>query len=162
MCGPRKHNCQPFCGPEGRFDCNDSVCSLRPAPLSYLCVRVWILGVLKFVCCCTIKPDCCLRLLWSPFLTDSAACVLSFNHSTPLHIYMDRKTRLSMTPVHMYMYIYIVQQLSINVELQVQHLSRPDSIEYCRTFLWKSSESELETLVFQKQTTLTVKKVIDI
>ena len=43
----------------------------------------------------------------------------------------------------------IVQQLSINVvELQVQHLSRPDSIEYCRTFLWKSSESELETLVF--------------
>ena len=47
----------------------------------------------------------------------------------------------------------IVQQLSINVELQVQHLSRPDSIEYCGTFLWKSSESELETLVFQKQTT---------
>ena len=58
----------------------------------------------------------------------------------------------------------IVQQLSIKVELQVQHLSRPDSIEYCGTFLWKSSESELdlETLVFQKQTTLTVKKVIDI
>ena len=56
----------------------------------------------------------------------------------------------------------IVQQLSINVELQVQHLSRPDSIEYCGTFLWKSSECELETLVFQKQTTLTVKKVIDI
>ena len=47
----------------------------------------------------------------------------------------------------------IVQQLSINVELQVQHLSRPDSIEYCGTFLWKSSQSELETLVFQKQTT---------
>ena len=56
----------------------------------------------------------------------------------------------------------IVQQLSINAELLVQHLSRPDSIEYCGTFLWKSSESELETLVFQKQTTLTVKRVIDI
>ena len=38
LCGPRKHNCQPFCGPQGRFDCSDSVCSLRPAPLSYLCV----------------------------------------------------------------------------------------------------------------------------
>ena len=44
-----------------------------------------ILGVLKIVCCCTIKPDCRLRLLWSRFLTDSAACVLSFYHSTPLH-----------------------------------------------------------------------------
>ena len=44
----------------------------------------------------------------------------------------------------------IVQQLSINVELQVQHLSRPDSIEYCGTFLWKSSESELETLGFSE------------
>ena len=27
---------QPFCGPEGRFDCSDSVCSLRPAPLSFI------------------------------------------------------------------------------------------------------------------------------
>ena len=58
MCGPRKHNCQPFCGPEGRFYCSDSVCSLRPAPFSYLCVRVRILCVLKIVCCCRIKPDC--------------------------------------------------------------------------------------------------------
>ena len=47
MCGPRKHNCQPFCGPEGRSDCSDIVCSLRPAPFSYLCVGVRILGVLK-------------------------------------------------------------------------------------------------------------------
>ena len=44
MCGPGKHNCQPFCGPEGRFDCSDSVCSLRPAPFSYLRERVRILG----------------------------------------------------------------------------------------------------------------------
>ena len=43
----------------------------------------------------------------------------------------------------------IVKQLSINVELQVQHLSRPDSTEYCGSLLWKSSESELEALVFQ-------------
>ena len=42
----------------------------------------------------------------------------------------------------------IVKQLLINIELQVQHLSRPDSIEYCGSLLWKSSESELETLVF--------------
>ena len=45
MCGPRKHSCQPFCGPEGRFYCSDSVCSLWPAPFSYLCVRQ---RVLKF------------------------------------------------------------------------------------------------------------------
>ena len=43
LCGPGKHNCQPFCGPEGRFDCSDSVSSLRPAPFFYLCVRVRIL-----------------------------------------------------------------------------------------------------------------------
>ena len=34
------------CGPEGRFDCSDSVCSLWPALFSYLCVRVRILGFL--------------------------------------------------------------------------------------------------------------------
>ena len=44
LCGPGKHNCQPFCGPEGRFYCSDSVCSLWPAPFSYLCVSVMILG----------------------------------------------------------------------------------------------------------------------
>ena len=63
------------------------MCSLQPVPLSYLCMRMRILGVLKIVCCCTIKPDCHLRLLWSCFLTNSAACVLSFDHSAPLHIY---------------------------------------------------------------------------
>ena len=41
----------PFCGPEGRFDCSESVFSLRPAPPCYLCVRVSILCVLKIVCC---------------------------------------------------------------------------------------------------------------
>ena len=45
----------------------------------------------------------------------------------------------------------IVKQLSINVNLQVQHLSRPGSIAYSKSFLQKSSE--LEILVFQKQTT---------
>ena len=44
MCGPRKHKCQPFCGPEGRFDCSESVFSLRPRPHCYLCVRVSIVG----------------------------------------------------------------------------------------------------------------------
>ena len=42
MCGPGKHSCQPFCGPEGRFYCSDSVCSLWPAPFSYLCVLLSI------------------------------------------------------------------------------------------------------------------------
>ena len=60
-----------------------------PAPFlaaraALLSMRARILCVLKIVCCCTIKPDCRLRLLWSPFLTDSAACVLSFYHSIPL------------------------------------------------------------------------------
>ena len=36
---PRKHNCQPFCGPEGRFDCSASVCSLWPAPFRLLSTR---------------------------------------------------------------------------------------------------------------------------
>ena len=31
--------------------------------------------------CCTINPDCLLRLLWSQILTDSAA----FPSTTPLH-----------------------------------------------------------------------------
>ena len=55
LCGPGKHNCQPFCGPEGRFYCSDSVCSLWPAPFSYLCVSVMILCVLKTVCGWTSK-----------------------------------------------------------------------------------------------------------
>ena len=42
---------------------------------------------------CWIKPDCSLRLLWSCFLTDSAACVLSFYHSTPLHMWMNKTFR---------------------------------------------------------------------
>ena len=88
LCGPRKHNCQQFCGPEGRFDCSDE-CSLRPAPFSYLCVRVRILGVLKIVCCCTIKPDCRLRLLWSQFwLTPLPVSCPSTDHTIPLHIYI--------------------------------------------------------------------------
>ena len=87
LCGPGKHNCQPFCGPEGRFYCSDSVCSLWPAPFSYLCVSVMILCVLKTVCGWTSKtwllPYTCCGL----HFIDSAACVLSFDHSTPLHIY---------------------------------------------------------------------------
>ena len=78
MCGSRKHNCQPFCGPEGRFHCSDSVCSLRPTQFSYLCMRVRILGVLKIVCCCRIKPDCRRTPAVVSIFTDSAACVLSF------------------------------------------------------------------------------------
>ena len=86
LCGPRKHNCQPLCGPEGRFYCSDSVCSLRPALFSYLCVRVRIWGCWKVVCCCRIKPDCCRTPAVVSIFTDSAACVLSFYHYTPLHI----------------------------------------------------------------------------
>ena len=84
LCGPRKHNCQPFCGPKGRFYCSDSVCSLRPAPFSYLRVRVRILGVLKIVCGWANKtwllPYACCGLQF----IDSAACVLSF-YTPPLH-----------------------------------------------------------------------------
>ena len=86
LCGPGKHNCQPFCGPEGRFYSSDSVCSLWPAPFSYLCVSVMILCVLKTVCGWTSKnwslPYACCGL----HFIDSAACVLSFDHSTPLHL----------------------------------------------------------------------------
>ena len=44
----------------------------------------------------------------------------------------------------------IVKQLSINVKLQVQHLSRPDSIAYSKSLLYKSNESKLEILYFSK------------
>ena len=60
LCGPGKHNCQPFCGPEGRFYCSDSVCSLWPAPFSYLCVSVMILGVYwKLSAAEQVKTGCC-------------------------------------------------------------------------------------------------------
>ena len=60
LCGPGKHSCQPFCGPEGRFYCSDSVCSLWPAPFSYLCVSVMILGVCwKRSAAEQVKTDCC-------------------------------------------------------------------------------------------------------
>ena len=66
----------------GRFYCSDSVCSLWPAPFSYLCVRVRILCVLKIVCSCRIKPDCC--LLWSPFLLTPLP--VSCPSTTPLQL----------------------------------------------------------------------------
>ena len=62
--------------------------SLWPVLFSYLCISVRILGVLKIVCGWAIKTwllpyaYCGLRFI------DSAACVLSFDHSTPLHITM--------------------------------------------------------------------------
>jgi len=92
LCRSRKHNCQPFCGPEGWSDCSDSVCSLWPAPLSYLCTRVRILGVLKTVCCCTVNPDCCPPPAVVSIFTDSAACVLSFYAPPPHYIKNKQKT----------------------------------------------------------------------
>ena len=89
LCGPGKHSCQPFCGPEGRFYCSDSVCSLWPAPFSYLCVSVMILWVCwKLSAAEQVKTDCCNTpaIDHSLHFIDSAACVLSFDHSTPLHI----------------------------------------------------------------------------
>ena len=41
----------------------------------------------KTVCCCRIKPDCCCPPAVVSIFTDSAACVLSFYHSTPSHWY---------------------------------------------------------------------------
>ena len=94
LCGPRKHNCQPFCAPEGRFDCSDSVSA-------FLAARAVLWSMLAsedFEC----AENCLLLysktwLLPPPavvsFLTDSAACVLSFYRSTtPLLIYK-HKTR---------------------------------------------------------------------
>ena len=53
MCGPGKHNCQPFCGPEGRFYCSDSVCS--PAVLLSMRASEDLGCAEKVVCCCRIK-----------------------------------------------------------------------------------------------------------
>ena len=85
LCRPRKHSCQPFCGPEGRFYCSDSVCFLWPAPFSYLCVSVsrdfgvcWKLSAAE-----QVKPDCChTPAVVSTLLTPlPVSCSLT----TPLH-----------------------------------------------------------------------------
>ena len=84
LCGPGKHNCQPFCGPEGRFYCSDSVCSLWPAPCSYLCVSVRILCVCwKLSAAEQVKTDCChTPAVVSTLLTPlPVSCPLT----TPLH-----------------------------------------------------------------------------
>ena len=84
LCGPGKHNCQPFCGPEGRFYCSDSVCSLWPAPFSYLCVSVRILCVCwKLSAAEQVKTDCChTPAVVSTLLTPlPVSCPLT----TPLH-----------------------------------------------------------------------------
>ena len=94
LCGPRKHSCQPFCGPEGRFYCSDSVCSLWPAPFSYLCVRVRIWGVLKIVCGWESKtwllPYACCGL---HFIHSAAwVTVLLLRSTTPLHKQQHKQT----------------------------------------------------------------------
>ena len=84
LCGPGKHNCQPFCGPEGRFYCSDSVCSLWPVPFSYLCVSVMILCVCwKLSAAEQVKTDCChTPAVVSTLLTPlPVSCPLT----TPLH-----------------------------------------------------------------------------
>ena len=85
LCGPRKHSCQPFCGPEGRFYCSDSVCSLRPAPFSYLCMRVRILGMLKIVCSWANKTwllpnTCCGLHFWPTLLPGSLSFYVPPHH----------------------------------------------------------------------------------
>ena len=87
LCGPGKHNCQPFCGPEGRFYCSDSVCSLWPAPFSYLCVSVMILCVLKTVCGWTSKN----------WLLPYACCGLHFIDSVTWVTVLFYATRHSIT-----------------------------------------------------------------
>ena len=93
LCGPGKHNCQPFCGPEGRFYCSDSVCSLWPAPFSYLCVSVRILGVCwKLSAAEQVKTDCC----HTPAVVSTLLTPLpvSCHLTTPHHyIYYDNTER---------------------------------------------------------------------
>ena len=87
LCGPGKHNCQPFCGPEGRFYCSDSVCSLWPAPFSYLCVSVMILCVCwKLSAAEQVKTDCRLRLLWSPLYWLRCLCLVLWPLRTITHV----------------------------------------------------------------------------
>ena len=56
----------------------------------------------------------------------------------------------------------MVKQLSINVELQVQHLSTPDSTEYCGSLLWKVASLNWRHLFFRCKQHLQLKKVIDV
>ena len=80
LCGPRKCSCQTFCGPEGRFYCSNSVCSLWPAPFSYLCMRVRILCAENYL---QLSKNliAAIRLLWSPFYWLRCLCPVLW----PLH-----------------------------------------------------------------------------
>ena len=54
------------------------------AARAVLCVRVRIWCVCRKTAAVAIKPVCRRRKLWSPFFTDSAACVLSL-YVPPFH-----------------------------------------------------------------------------
>ena len=90
-----KHNYQPFCGPEGRFYCSNSVCSLWPTPFSYIGMRVRILGVLKIVCCWANKTwllpyaCCCLHFYWLQCLCPVLLSLHSITHLQLTHLYDD-------------------------------------------------------------------------
>ena len=62
MCGPRKHDCQPFCGPEGRFYCSDSVFPAARAVLLSMRASEDFGCAEKLSAAEQIKSDCC-RLL---------------------------------------------------------------------------------------------------
>ena len=95
LCGPGKHSCQPFCGPEGRFYCSDSVCSLWPAPFSYLCVSMMILCVCwKLSAAEQVKTDCRLRLLWSPLYWLRCLCLVLWPLRSITHITYQKYTSL--------------------------------------------------------------------
>ena len=87
LCGPGKHNCQPFCGPEGRFYCSDSVCSLWPAPFSCLCVSMMILCVCwKLSAAEQVKTDCCHTPAVVSTLLTPLPVSYPVDDATPLHI----------------------------------------------------------------------------
>ena len=59
MCGPRKHDCQPFCGPEGRFYCSNSVFPAARAVLLSMRASEDFGCAEKLSAAEQIKPDCC-------------------------------------------------------------------------------------------------------
>ena len=133
LCGPGKHNCQPFCGPEGRFYCSDSVCSLWPAPFSYLCVSVMIVCVLKTVCGWTSKnwllPYACCGL----HFIDSAACVLSCRrrHTIPTLALREQDERSYPRPQQAEWPLRTITTLALR-EQDERSYPRPQQVEWPR------------------------------
>ena len=116
----------------GLINCSDSVCSLRPEPFSYLCVRVRILCVLKIVCgwanktwllpyaCCGLHFSwlCCLCPVLLPL--HSITFVTAVLPLVALHIYLQVQGHMFSSRGHMPRHP-LLKKRNYHLIIQVRH-----------------------------------------